>query len=83
MSEFYSPWFPPGVQPVRPGSYLTSYKRNRNHIVLCHWNGQNWYDTSGEESEYTLIGGGEATPGHQPYYWCGLAATPKSTEGGT
>jgi len=73
----YSPIFPPGTKPARPGLYLTSYYKDWQFICLHRWDGKSWYDASGKGGQYRLVG---LSTG-QSRYWRGLAT--QSKEGPT
>lgn len=72
--SFYSPIFPPGIEPARPGLYLTSHAGYWDGIGLHRWDGKNWYDASGRGGPYHLIG---AAATGQSRYWRGLATQTK------
>jgi hypothetical protein len=73
---FYSPWYPPGVKPVRAGNYLTRHPRAGSfHTVLLRWNGKHWYDLSGGTHESNRIPATE-----QIYSWRGLGFDPRDCE---
>lgn len=69
----YSPIYPPGIKPARPGLYLTSDRPYWSFVCLHRWDGLHWFDASGHADATSMIGG--ETSG-QNRYWRGLAFDP-------
>lgn len=72
-----TPWFPVGVQPSRPGVYLT--RRNGEQVegrdYYSQWTGLFWLIDSDNPASAAHDSGKEVS-GYQLRSWCGLAENP-------
>ena len=79
MSKKLTPWFHSDRQnPVRPGVYIATVKRNDRFYRL--WDGKHWYYGdyfSPDEALRKAVKYGKWHADLSPLYWRGLAKEPK------
>lgn len=64
-ANLFTPWFPPGVEPVREGWYVVQLRRG---LKILYWRAPAWFDNDFDFDRGNVIGWHDG----QRYHWRGL-----------